>query len=121
VGDIGLAGSKVHVGGAARDGYQVFLGSDLGARRVGEVVGRVASEDVVAAVDAIVGTWESLRHGAETLGATVQRVGHAGFAAHIETVMQDRWATGPEPEPALGEPAGAGLVSPLEAALAPRP
>ncbi|MDQ6910653.1 MAG: hypothetical protein M3Z84_07735, partial [Actinomycetota bacterium] len=39
VADIGLAGSKVRVGGRTRDGYQVFLGADLGARRLGEVVG----------------------------------------------------------------------------------
>ena len=35
---------------------------------VGEVVGRVAEADLDAAVDAIVGTWEALRHPGETLG-----------------------------------------------------
>ena len=96
VGDIGLAGSKVKVGERVRDGYQVFLGADLDARRVGEVVGRVAAEDVPAAVDAICGAWESVRHGPETLGQTVQRVGHDAFAAHLEAVLRERWATGPE-------------------------
>lgn len=96
VGDIGLAGSKVKVGERTRDGYHVFLGADLDARRVGEVVGRVAAEDVPAAVDAICGAWESLRHGPESLGQTVQRVGHDAFAAHLEAVLRERWATGPE-------------------------
>ena len=96
VGDIGLAGARVKVGGRARDGYQVFLGADLDARRVGELVGRVAAEDVRAAVDAICGTWESLRHGPETLGQTVRRMGHEAFAAHLESVLRERWATGAE-------------------------
>jgi sulfite reductase beta subunit-like hemoprotein len=97
VGDIGLAGSKVRVGGRSRDGYQIFLGADLEARRVGEVVGRVAAEDVPAAVEAITGTWESLRSGAETLGQTVNRLGADAFGAHIDAVMRDRWELGPEP------------------------
>jgi sulfite reductase beta subunit-like hemoprotein len=96
VGDIGLAGSKVKVGDRVRDGYQVFLGADLDARRVGEVVGRVAAEDVRATVDAVCGAWESLRHGPETIGQTVQRVGHDAFAAHLEAVLRERWASGPE-------------------------
>jgi ferredoxin-nitrite reductase len=102
VGDIGLAGSKVRLGGLARDGYQLFLGADLDARVVGEVVGRVAAEDVSAAVSVVVGAWESMRHGGETLGQTVNRVGRDAFGAHIEAVMNERWATGPEPadEPA---------------------
>ncbi len=96
-GDIGLAGSKVRIGGRSRDGYHVFLGADLGARRVGEVVGRVAGEDVPAAVEAVVGTWESLRHDGEGLGSTVARIGHDAFARQLEAVMAERWATGPEP------------------------
>jgi sulfite reductase beta subunit-like hemoprotein len=98
VGDVGLAGSKVRIGGETRDGYQLYLGADLGARRVGEVVGRVSAEDVRPAVDAVVGAWEAQRHGAETLGQTVQRVGADAFAAHLEAVMAERWATGPEPD-----------------------
>ncbi|HSH59465.1 MAG TPA: Rieske 2Fe-2S domain-containing protein, partial [Acidimicrobiales bacterium] len=111
-GDIGLAGSKVKVGGKARDGYHVYLGADLDQQRLGEVVGRVAAEDVPAAVDAVVGAWESLRHGSETLGQAVNRIGHDAFAAHVEAMMAERgpagpgggaaeeaerWATGPEP------------------------
>ena len=38
------------------------------SRCVGEVVGRVAAEDVPAAVDAVVGAWEALRHAGEPLG-----------------------------------------------------
>jgi nitrite reductase (NADH) small subunit/3-phenylpropionate/trans-cinnamate dioxygenase ferredoxin subunit len=44
-----------------------------------------------------VGAWESLRHGAETLGRTVNRIGHEAFAANVETMMHERWASGPEP------------------------
>jgi sulfite reductase beta subunit-like hemoprotein len=98
VGDIGLSGSKVRLGGKARDGYQVYLGADLDRGRVGRVVGRVAADDVPAAVEVIVGAWESLRHGGETLGQTVTRVGDDAFAAHLEAVMADRWGTGPEPD-----------------------
>jgi ferredoxin-nitrite reductase len=101
--DIGLAGSKVRVGGRARDGYQLFLGADLGAADpvVGSVVGRVAAEDVPAAVDAVVGAWEALRQGGETLGATVARVGHDAIAAHVAAVMDERWAEGAEPDPTV--------------------
>lgn len=98
VGDIGLAGSKVRIDGRSRDGYQVFLGVDLDARLVGEVVGRVAAEDVPAAVEAIVGTWEAVRRPNESLGQTVARMGHEAFAAHIAAVLSKGWETGPEPE-----------------------
>lgn len=96
-GDIGLAGSKVRVGGATRLGYHVFLGADLHQGRFGEVVGRVAAEDVPLVVDAVVGVWEALRRSGEPLSSTVHRVGIDGFAAHLEGVMEERWATGPEP------------------------
>lgn len=108
VGDIGLSGSKVKVGGKSRDGYQVYLGADVPAEQLGQVVGRVAAEDVPAAVEAVVGTWEALRGHGETLGQTVNRIGRDAFAAHIEAVMHDRWATGPEPEPPIGRPEGEG-------------
>lgn len=98
VGDIGLAGSKVRIAGATRLGYHVYLGADLGAERVGEVVGRVAAEDVPAAVDAVIGVWEAIRRAGETLSNTVARIGIDGFAANLETVMEERWATGPEPD-----------------------
>ncbi len=97
-GDIGLAGSKVRLGGRARDGYHVYLGADLPAGRVGEVVGRVATEDVPATVEAVVGIWEALRHEGEPLGTAVARIGHDAFARHLESVMAERWASGLEPE-----------------------
>jgi sulfite reductase beta subunit-like hemoprotein len=97
-GDIGLAGSKVRIQGATRLGYHVFLGADLAQGKVGTVVGRVATEDVPAAVDAVVGSWEALRRSGETLTETVERIGLEGFAAQIEAVLDERWAAGPEPE-----------------------
>ena len=99
VGDIGLAGSKVKVGARTTDGYHVYLGADLDAHRVGEVVGRVAADDVPAVTEAICGIWESVRRNGETLGQTVQRVGHDAFAAHLAAVLRGRWATGPEEAP----------------------
>jgi nitrite reductase/ring-hydroxylating ferredoxin subunit/dissimilatory sulfite reductase (desulfoviridin) alpha/beta subunit len=96
VGDIGLAGSKVRVGDRTTDGYHVFLGADLDAHRVGEVVGRVAAEDVPAVTEAICGIWESVRRNGETLGQTVLRVGHDAFAAHLEAMLRGRWSSGPE-------------------------
>lgn len=97
-GDIGLAGSKVRLGGATREGYHVYLGADIGAGRMGEVVGRVATEDLPATVEAVVGIWEAMRHEGEPLGAAVARIGHDAFARHLESVMAERWASGPEPE-----------------------
>jgi sulfite reductase beta subunit-like hemoprotein/nitrite reductase/ring-hydroxylating ferredoxin subunit len=123
-GDIGLAGSKVRVGGRARDGYQVYLGADLDGGRLGQVVGRVAAEDVPAAVEVLVGAWESLRHGYETLGQTVARVGEDALAAHIAAVMDDRWGTGPEPpedlepEPVAARPAPDGGDGPWATVIA---
>jgi sulfite reductase beta subunit-like hemoprotein len=100
LGDIGLAGTKVRVPGrgAAIDGFHVYLGADPDRREVGEVIGRVAGDDVPLAVDAVVGAWEAMRHGNEPIGRTVRRVGIDAFAAHLDAVMADRWATGPEPE-----------------------
>lgn len=106
-GDIGLAGSKVRVGGRTVDGYQVFLGADLEHGRFGEVVGRVATSDLPAAVDAIVGAWESLRHGGEPLGRCVRRLGLDAFSAQVSAALTDRWAVGPEsPTPNDGSRGG---------------
>lgn len=96
-GDIGLAGTKVRMGGATRLGYHLFLGADLSRGRVGEVVGRMAADDAPAVIDAVIGTWEAHRHGSESLSATVARLGIDAFAATLEAVLEDRWATGPEP------------------------
>ncbi|HZA76575.1 MAG TPA: hypothetical protein VE623_09330 [Acidimicrobiales bacterium] len=79
IGDIGLAGSKVRVEGVTTDGYHVYLGANLDRHVLGEVVGRVAARDLDAAVAAIVGTWEALRHPGESLGATVRRFGVEAF------------------------------------------
>jgi len=98
IGDIGLSGGKVRIGGKTRDGYQVYLGADLARHRTGEVVGRVAVEHVRAAVDAIVNTWEAMRHGFEPICETVSRIGPEAFAAYIEAVVGEAWASGPEPD-----------------------
>ena len=101
--DIGLAGSKVRINGRTVDGYQVFLGADLDDHLIGEVVGRVAAEDVSPAVDAIVGSWEAMRDAGEPLGRTVRRIGLDAFAAHLTSVMDERWASGPEVPEIKGE------------------
>ena len=110
IGDIGLAGSKVRVDGQTTDGYQVYLGADLDRHILGEVVGRVAARDLDAAVAAIVGTWEALRHPDEPLGRTVRRLGAEAFSLQIQAALAERWAPGPEPgeapvdAPALATP-----------------
>lgn len=97
IGDVGLAGSKVRVAGRTTDGYQVYLGADLAGHRVGEVVGRVAEADLDAAVTAIVGAWEALRHPGESLGSTVRRFTAEAFSQQITAALAERWAAGPEP------------------------
>ena len=97
IGDIGLAGAKVRIDGTTRDGYHLFIGADLERALVGEVIGRVGAEDVPAAVAALVGAWDALRHDGETLAETARRIGLDAFSAHLSTVMADRWAEGPEP------------------------
>ena len=119
IGDIGLSGAKVRIAGKTRDGYQVYLGADLAHRQVGEVVGRVAVEHVRGAVDAIVNTWESLRHGSESLSQTVERVGQEAFAAYIATVVGEAWASGPEPTgPAIDEEPVVPVRAAVRAAIA---
>ena len=97
IADIGLSGAKVRVSGRTVDGYQVFLGADLDDHELGEVVGRVGEEDLGLAVDAIVGTWEALRHHGEVLGRTARRIGLDAFANQVTAALQDRWAPGAEP------------------------
>src|SRR5215217_2496809 len=97
IADIGLSGAKVRVSGRTVDGYQVFLGADLDHHHLGEVVGRVGAEDLGLAVDAIVGTWEALRHHGEILGRTARRIGLDAFANQVTAALQDRWAPGDEP------------------------
>ena len=84
--------------GRTTDGYHVFLGADLDRGVVGEVVGRVAEDDVPGVIDALVGVWEATRRPAEPFGTTARRVGLDAISAHLEAVLQERWAAGPEPE-----------------------
>ena len=97
-GDIGLSGAKVRIGGVTRLGYHVWLGADLENRRVGELVGRCAAEEVSGVVDAIVGVWEALRARGETLSSTVHRIGHAAFAAHLTAIVDGAFEPGPDAE-----------------------
>ncbi|HEV8206169.1 MAG TPA: nitrite/sulfite reductase [Acidimicrobiia bacterium] len=106
--DIGLAGTKVKINGHALDGYQVFVGADLERHQHGEVVGRVGERDVVAAVDALVGVWEALRHDGETLGRTCRRIGIDAIAAHVATLLERRWEPGPGDEELQLVTAGSG-------------
>jgi sulfite reductase beta subunit-like hemoprotein len=97
-GDLGLAGSKVRIGGRTTDGYHLFVGADMADGILGEPIGRVAEEDLPAAVDAMVGVWESLRRPSETIGTTVRRVGLDAIGAQLEATLAERWSTGAEPE-----------------------
>jgi sulfite reductase beta subunit-like hemoprotein len=106
IADVGLSGAKVRVGGRTVDGYQVHLGADLDRHELGEVVGRVGEEHLGQAVDAVVGTWEALRHHGETLGRTARRIGLDAFANQVTAALHDRWAPGPD-EPELATRAGA--------------
>ncbi len=115
VGDIGLSGSKVRVGGRTGDGYHVLLGADVEAGLVGETVGRVRDRDVGPVVDAVVGLWEATRHPGEAMGATMRRLGLDAVAAHLEAVMDDRWATGPEPD---DDPVAPATPTPVALAVA---
>jgi sulfite reductase beta subunit-like hemoprotein len=92
--DIGLAGTKVKIKGEVHDGYQVFVGADLDRRQHGEVVGRVAAQDAVAAVDALVGVWEAVRHEDEPFGRACRRVGIDAIAAHVAALLERRWESG---------------------------
>ncbi len=103
IADIGLAGSKVRVNGRTVDGYQVYLGADLDHHLLGEVVGRVGDDDLGLAVDAVVGTWEALRHHGETIGRTARRIGLDAFANQVTAALQGHWEAGADPEQPLPE------------------
>ena len=111
IGDIGLCGSKVRVNGRTTDGYQVYLGADLDEHEIADVVGRVAEADLDAAVTAIVGTWEALRHPGESLGRTVRRFTAEAFSQQITAAVAERWAAGPEPAAPATPSESAVLVS----------
>jgi sulfite reductase beta subunit-like hemoprotein len=91
--DIGLAGTRLRMDGRTTDGYQLFIGYDPEMGAVGEVVGRVAERDLPAAIDAVVGVWESTRATGETIGRTARRIGLDAFAAYVAAVLEERWAT----------------------------
>lgn len=98
IADVGFSGGKVTINGITRLGYQVWLGGDLRADLLGQVVGRITEVDVPSITEAIIGVWEALRDRGETLSQTVNRVGVEGFKAQIGAVFTGLWEPGPEPE-----------------------
>ena len=98
IADVGFSGGRVTIAGSSMLGYQVWLGGDLRAGTIAQVVGRVADSDVSAILSAIVGVWEALRERRETLSDTVARYGIEAFQAQIAAVFHGRWEPGPEPE-----------------------
>jgi sulfite reductase beta subunit-like hemoprotein len=109
--DLGLAGGKVRIGGRTRLGYTVMAGADLGAGQLARPLGRVADDDVDTAVDAVIGTWEALRHPGERLADTLARVGDDAFGAHVAAVARG-FQAGPEPAAATGVVRVATLTGP---------
>ena len=101
----------MRVNGRTTDGYQVYLGADLDEHEIADVVGRVAEADLDAAVTAIVGTWEALRHPGESLGRTVRRFTAEAFSQQITAALAERWAAGPEPAAPATPSESAVLVS----------
>jgi sulfite reductase beta subunit-like hemoprotein len=85
--DVGLAGAKVRIAGVTHVGYTVFAGADLAQGRLAAPIGRVADDDVEAAVSGVVGTWEALRRPGELLAATLDRVGPDAFAAQVGAIV----------------------------------
>lgn len=98
IADLGFSGSRVTIDGQTVLGYQVWLGGEPRKDILGEVVGRVAEEDVLAITEAIIRVWEALRERGEMLSDTVQRFGLPVFQAQIAAVFRGRWAPGPEPD-----------------------
>ena len=97
IADIGFSGSKVTIAGVSLLGYQVWLGGDVGAGNLAQVVGRVAEQDAYAITGAIVGLWEALRERGENFTTTVHRLGTETFAAQIAAVFKGQWEPGAEP------------------------
>lgn len=98
LGDLGFSGTRVTVAGRKRLGYEVWLGADVPAGHLGEVVGRVAQSDAVAIAEAIVGVWEATRRPAESIADTTRRLGLDTLRTYVGAVFEGRWAPGPEPE-----------------------
>lgn len=96
--DLGLSGARVRIDGATGDGYHLYLGADLVRGQVGEAIGRVRDADLPMAVEAVVGTWEALRHEGETIGTTARRIGLDAFGAQVAAELPGRWEAGEEPQ-----------------------
>ncbi|MGH9232491.1 MAG: nitrite/sulfite reductase [Acidimicrobiales bacterium] len=94
--DIGLSGGKVRINGATRLGYTLSVGADVPTGRLAQPIGRVADDDVEAAVTGVIGTWEALRHPGERLVDTLDRAGAAMFASHVATIASG-FEVGPAP------------------------
>ena len=103
IGDIGLSGAKVRIGGETQLGYHVLLGSDVQAGKLAQVVGRVAEDGVEDALEAVIGSWEAIRLWGETLADTLERIGTDAFAAHLSSIT-DGFEPGDDPAAGEAEP-----------------
>jgi sulfite reductase beta subunit-like hemoprotein len=86
MGDIGFSGAKVRIGGRTQLGYHMYLGADVGAGKLAQVVGRVGEDNVDNALEAVIGGWEALRAWGETFADTLERIGIEAFAAHLSSI-----------------------------------
>ncbi len=88
--DIGFAGCRVKVGGAVREGYQLFVGGRLGRRvRMADRIGRFdaeASEDVVRVLIAL---YLAERKDGDELADVVERLGPRAVADHMFQELPD--------------------------------
>jgi sulfite reductase beta subunit-like hemoprotein len=75
IADIGLAGTKLRLGGETTLGYHLVLGADIAQGLVGEPVLKLAEREVPTAVVAVLESWVALRRPSETMATTFRRIG----------------------------------------------
>lgn len=89
------------MGGRSVTGYQVWLGGDLGAGRIGRVVGRI-TEDELHSRPARSSASGKRCAGTVSGSATRWRVGDDAVSAYLHAVLAARWEPGPEPDGTAG-------------------
>ena len=77
IADIGLAGTKLRLGGETTLGYHLVLGADLGHGVVGTPILKLAEHEVPTAVAAVLESWAAVRRPSEPMAATFARIGLA--------------------------------------------